>query len=244
MNEVQGMAFKQVQTKKVSEVIREQLEEMIREGEVKPGEKLDSVEKLAKEFNVSRSAVREALSALRAVGLITIRQGEGTFVNKYDFSNMFAPVTVERIISKQEMLELFQVRKIIEVGAASLAALYRTEEDLQEMKTALVEMEQAAGNEDLGEKADVKFHLALARATGNSILKDMMQQLSDTLGKTMYESRRIGLFSDKPTFDRLQVEHEAIFEAIENQDANKANEKMLEHLKNVENTLIAYHQDK
>jgi GntR family transcriptional repressor for pyruvate dehydrogenase complex len=241
LNEVQEMAFKHVQTKKVSEVIREQLEEMIRTGEVQPGEKLDSVEKLAKEFNVSRSAVREALSALRAVGLITIRQGEGTFVNKYDFSNMIAPVAERRIISKPEMLELFQVRKIIEVGAASLAAENRKDKDVEAMREALKEMEAASGDEDLGERADVKFHLALANATGNNILKDMMQQLSDTLGRTMFESRRIALFSDQQTFDRLQVEHEKILEAIEKKDSNGANQAMLEHLINVENTLTAYH---
>ncbi|WP_100372136.1 FadR/GntR family transcriptional regulator [Bacillus sp. FJAT-45037] len=238
------MAFKQVQTKKISEVVRDQLEEMIREGEVKPGEKLDSVEKLAKEFNVSRSAVREALSALRAIGLITIRQGEGTFVNKYDFSTMISPVSVERVISKTEMLELFQVRKIIEVGAASLAAENRTEDDLAEMKEALQEMEQAAGNEDLGEKSDVRFHIALSKATKNTILIDMMQKLSDTLGKTMYESRRIGLFSEKQTFKQLQIEHEQIYQAIEDANSEQANNAMLEHLVNVEETLIAYHQEK
>ncbi len=244
MNEVQAMAFKHVETKKISEVIREQLEEMIRKGDVKPGEKLDSVEKLAKEFNVSRSAVREALSALKAVGLITIRQGEGTFVNKYDFSNLIVPVSVERIISKKEMLELFQVRKIIEVGAASLAAENRTDAHLKEMKEALLEMEKAAGNEDLGEKSDVQFHLALADATGNNLLIDMMQQLSDTLGKTMFESRRISLFSQKQEFKCLQLEHERIYRSIESKDPVKANQAMLDHLMNVENTLITYHSEK
>ncbi|AJD90377.1 GntR family transcriptional regulator [Jeotgalibacillus malaysiensis] len=236
------MAFKQVQTKKISEVIREQLEEMIRRGDFKPGERLDSVEKLAKEFNVSRSAVREALSALRAVGLITIRQGEGTFINKFDFSELIAPVA-ETFISKQEMLELFEVRKILEAGAAKLAAENRTDEQLAEMKNALVEMDAAEGNQDLGEKADVKFHLAIAESSGNNLLKDMMHQMAETLGKTMYESRRIALFADQEQFHRLQVEHKAIFEAVSSRDGEEAERAMLEHLRNVEQTLIDFHEE-
>jgi len=237
------MAFKQVQTKKISEVIREQLEEKIRKGDFKPGERLDSVEKLAKEFNVSRSAVREALSALRAVGLITIRQGEGTFINKFDFSELIAPVT-ETFISKHEMLELFQVRKILEVGTSSAAAENRSEDHLAEMKQALVEMEKAEGNRDLGEKADVRFHLAIAESTGNHLLKEMMHQISETLGKTMFESRRIALFANKDQFNRLQVEHEAIYKAIESREPKQAEQAMLEHLINVEQTLIHYHEEK
>ncbi|PPA69047.1 FadR/GntR family transcriptional regulator [Jeotgalibacillus proteolyticus] len=238
------MAFKQVQAKKISEVICEQLEQMIREGEIKPGEKLDSVEKLAREFNVSRSAVREAQSALRAMGLITIKQGEGTFVNKYDFSTMVSPVSPENIITKKEILELFQLRKIIEVGAASLAAEHRTEQQLAEMKKSLFEMKQTEGDQDLGEKADMKFHLCIAEAAGNSLIIDMMQRISNTLSKTMYESRRISLFTTKQTFTRLQTQHEAIYEAIKAMNSKEANRTMLEHLVNVEGTLIDYHEQR
>lgn len=240
LNGVQAMVIKRVETKKISEVIRDELEMMIRNGELQPGEKLQSVEKLAKEFNVSRSAVREALSALRAIGYITIKQGEGTYVNKFDVSQMMAPVSPERIMSKKEIEELLQIRKIMEVGAASLAATHRTDEDLAEMRAALTDMAQSEG--DLGEKADVRFHLALAKSTNNGMLHDMMQQLSDTLGKTMYETRRIALYSTKQTLERLQDEHERIYEAIEARDAEGANDAMLQHLMNVEQTLMEVYE--
>ncbi|WP_078394243.1 FadR/GntR family transcriptional regulator [Shouchella patagoniensis] len=238
------MAFKQVKTKKISEVIRDQLEELIRNGDIQPGEKLDSVEKLSASFEVSRSAVREALSALRAVGLVTIRQGEGTFVNKYDFSSMVDPVDIHQILSNKEKQELFQVRKIIEVGAASLAADNRTDDHLTVMKDALDQMEIAEAGKDLGEKADVRFHLALAEATGNQLLIEMMQKLSDTLALTMYESRKISLYAEKQTLTRLHQEHEQIYHAIEAQDPDAANGAMMDHLINVEEALMEYEQRK
>ncbi|QKS69722.1 FadR family transcriptional regulator [Paenalkalicoccus suaedae] len=233
------MEFKQVQTKKVAEVIREELEAMIRQGDLKPGERLDSVEKLSQQFKVSRSAVREALSALRAVGLITIRQGEGTFVNKFDFSELVAPVA-EAFISKQEVLELFQVRKMLESGAARISAKERTEEQLAEIRQALEEMNQAEDNHDLGQQADVRLHLAIAKSTGNTLLQELMQQMAETIGKTMYESRRIALFGDSKQFHLLQEEHEAIVQAIEARDPERAEQAMLEHLMRVEDGMMLY----
>ncbi|WP_252315243.1 FadR/GntR family transcriptional regulator [Sinobaca sp. H24] len=232
------MAFKQIETKKISEIVRAQIEEMIKRGDVQPGEKLDSVVQLASQFQVSRSAVREALSALRAVGIVTIKQGDGTFVNKYDFSGVVDPMKAERIISKKEMIELFEIRKIIEVGAAELASLNRQEEHLQSLEAALDGMKRASGGENLGEKADMAFHLALASGTGNTIMIDMMHQLSDTLQKTMFETRRIWLYSEKKTLQRLYEEHENIYEAVKSGDAAAAREKMLEHLTHVESTMI------
>ncbi|WP_059106049.1 FadR/GntR family transcriptional regulator [Shouchella shacheensis] len=232
------MAFKQIENRKISEIVRQQIEDMIQRGEIQPGEKLDSVVKLADQFNVSRSAVREALSAMRAVGIVTIKQGEGTFVNKYDFSNVVHSVSRERIIAKTEMLELFEMRKIIEVGAAELAAEKREEAHLQALEHALKDMKEAEPEESLGEAADVTFHLALAEASKNSMMIDMMQQLSETLRKTMFESRRAWLFSRRDTLERLYEEHERIYKAIKKQEPEEARVAMLCHLQNVENTLV------
>ncbi|MFZ4452776.1 FadR/GntR family transcriptional regulator [Salibacterium aidingense] len=232
------MTYKQIETKKISEIVREQIEEMIKKGDIQPGDKLDSVVSLSDQFQVSRSAVREALSALRAVGIVTIKQGEGTFVNNYDFSEVLDPMKPERIISKKEMLELFEIRKIMEVGAAELAAEKHTTAQLAEMKKALEEMGIASGEDNVGEAADVAFHMAVAEASCNTLMVDMMDQLSDTLRKTMFESRRVWLFSEKRTLQRLYEEHENIYQAIADRDPSAARTSMLDHLANVEQTLI------
>jgi GntR family transcriptional regulator, transcriptional repressor for pyruvate dehydrogenase complex len=231
------MSFKQIQTKKISEIVREQIEDRMRAGKIQPGDKLSSVVQLAEEFQVSRSAVREALSALRAVGAVTIRQGEGTFVNEYDFSGIFDPLKKERVISKQEMLDLFEVRKIIEAGTAELAALKRTGQNLQEIRDALTDMETAS-EESVGEAADVSFHLAVAAATQNKTMVQMMEQLADTLRRTMFEARRVWLFSEKKSLNRLFEEHMHIYEAIAASDPEAARTAMLAHLSHVETTII------
>ncbi|MFB5661931.1 FadR/GntR family transcriptional regulator [Alteribacillus sp. HJP-4] len=231
------MSFKQIQSKKISEIVREQIENMIKNGDIHPGEKLDSVVQLSEQFQVSRSAVREALSALRAVGIVTIKQGEGTFVNNYDFSDVLDPLKAERIISKKEMLELFEIRKIMEVGAAELAAMNRQQENLAAMERALQDMKKASGKDNVGESADVAFHLAIAEASSNNIMVDVMQQLSDTLRKTMFESRRVWLFSEKKSLERLYEEHEDIYCAIAHADAERSRTAMLKHLTNVEEAL-------
>lgn len=236
--EERAMTMDRIETKKIAEVIREKIEGMIKRGEVKPGEKLDSVVALSEKFDVSRSAVREALSALRAVGIVTIRQGEGTFVNQYDFSTITEMMNSRTLISKQEMKELFEVRHVLEKGASELAAVRRSDEDLEQMRTALEQMMQASGGtDDLGEQADVRFHLAIVEASGNTLLKQMMGRLSDTMQKTMYETRKAWLFSEKRSFRRLLDEHQRIYTAINEQDPEAAAEAMSAHLTNVEKVL-------
>lgn len=231
------MTMDRIETKKIAEIIREKIEEMIKRGEVRPGEKLDSVVALSEKFDVSRSAVREALSALRAVGIVTIRQGEGTFVNQYDFSTITEMMNSRTLISRQEMKELFEVRHVLEKGASELAAVRRSEEDLERMHTALEQMMQADGTDDLGEQADVRFHLAIVEASGNTLLTQMMGRLSDTMQKTMYETRKAWLFSEKRSFRRLLDEHQQIYTAINEQDPEAAAEAMSAHLTNVEKVL-------
>ena len=99
------MKNRRIQTKKIYEEVADSLITMIKNGELNPGDQLDSVEKLAQSFDVSRSAVREALSGMRAMGLVSMRQGEGTFVTEFDASNFTLPVTVGMLIKKDDIKE-------------------------------------------------------------------------------------------------------------------------------------------
>lgn len=94
------MEYKRIQTKKIYEMVADQIQDMINEAILKPGDQLDSVEQLAKKFNVSRSTIREALSALRATGFIEVRQGEGTFVKKKDIQ-LNTPITLPQNLDKK-----------------------------------------------------------------------------------------------------------------------------------------------
>ncbi|MBM7648599.1 GntR family transcriptional repressor for pyruvate dehydrogenase complex [Bacillus ectoiniformans] len=231
------MAYKRIKPKKIYEEVAEALLLMIKEGELQPGDKIASVEQLAENFQVGRSAVREALSALRAMDILDIRQGEGTYVKAFSPKGIAYPIQNAVLMNKTDILHLLEVRKIMEVGAAYTAAEKRTEEDLLKMRAALDEMSKYSNDIEKGEKADLRFHLIIAEATGNPLLSSLMNHVSDLMEETMKETRRICLYSEKTTVDKLNEEHEAIFQAILNQDPEQARLEMRGHLLNVEKVL-------
>lgn len=236
------MIYKKIKPKKIYEEVTETIYEMIRTGKLKPGQKLESVQQLAENFHVGRSAIREALTSLRAMGLVEMRQGEGTYVKDFPAEQVNFPLSTAILMNKEDISNLLEVRKIIEVGTVSVAARKRTESQLKEMEEALTDMKKAHGNEELGEEADLKFHLAIAKGSQNLLLTNLLNQVSEMMAVTMKETRRVWLYSKETTLEQLYVEHELIFQAIKDQKADEAGKFMLIHLENVEAILQKYFQ--
>ncbi|MCM3588266.1 FadR family transcriptional regulator [Mesobacillus maritimus] len=233
------MPYKRVRVKKVYEQVADSLIELIKNGELKPGDKLDSVEKLAKNFEVGSSTIREALSGLRTMGLVEMRQGEGTYVNTFDPSKFQLPVTSAFLMKLEDVKELYEVRKILEIGTAAQAACVREEEDLLALEKALIVMEHADGNEELASTADLDFHLAIANATHNKLLMNLMSSVSALISETIQETRKVLLYSEHQVED-LKIEHRRIFEAIKKKQPDEARQAMLNHLQNVQDRLFKY----
>lgn len=221
----------------------EALHEMIRTGEIKPGDKLDSVQQLAENFQVGRSAIREALSALKAMGLVEMKQGEGTFIRSFEAKQITFPLSTAILMNKDDIRYLLEVRKIIEAGAAESAARNRTEEDIVAMGIALEEMAIAHGDGELGEKADFKFHLALSVSAHNPLLSSLMDHVSELMMETQKETRRLWLFSKQTTSEKLYEEHVKIYRAIVDKNEEQARMAMLSHLENVEEILRKYFEE-
>jgi GntR family transcriptional repressor for pyruvate dehydrogenase complex len=234
------MEFKKIKPKKIYEQVANEIIAMIEQGELKPGDKLDAVPQLAEKFSVGRSAIREALTSLRALGYIELKQGEGTFIRRFDASGISYPISQAVLMDKEDVENLLEVRKILESGAAAIATEKRRKSDLADMHDALGEMKRATGNEELGEQADLAFHLAIVRATQNPLLVHLMSQVSDTMVKAMKETRKILLYSNPSTFETLYVQHEQILEGIKTRDPEKARHAMLVHLQFVEANLEDY----
>lgn len=232
------MNYKKIKPKKIYEEVAEAIHEMIRSGKFKPGDKLDSVQQLAENFQVGRSAIREALTSLRAMGLVEMKQGEGTFVKQFETSNITFPLSMAILMNKEDIFNLLEVRKIIEVGSAAAAAVRRTNEQLDSMEDALNKMNNA--NIELGEKADFQFHLAVTVASNNPLLIQLMNQVSGLMEESMKEIRKVWIFSNYSNFERLYSEHMAIYEAIKEQNEEEARQAMLLHLENVEDLLKQY----
>lgn len=234
------MQYKKIKPKKIYEEVAEAIHGMIRTGQLNPGDKLDSVQQLAENFQVGRSAIREALTALRAMGLIEIRQGEGTYVREFETSQISFPLSTAILMNPEDTAHLLEVRKILEAGTVFSAAEKRTDIQLKAMEDALEEMKRANGNEELGEKADLQFHLAIAESSQNPLLISLMNHVSGLMGETMKETRRLWLYSKQTTTDRLHDEHYAIYQAIKEQDAETARSLMLSHIESVEDILLKY----
>ncbi|HDR6310925.1 TPA: FadR family transcriptional regulator [Bacillus cereus] len=228
------MEYKSIKPKKIYEEVSEAILTMIKNGTLKPGDKLLPVHQLAEQFQVGRSAVREALSALRAMGLIEMKQGEGTYVKNFDSSSLTKSLNNKLLMKKEDILNLLEVRKVLEVGAVRAAAAKRTEANLQNMKHWLDEMAKNIGDEKAGEKADFRFHMGIAESSHNNILLELMNHVSEMIAETIGESRRIILYGEQTTSERLIEEHQVIYDAVLKQDVELAQQAMLDHLTNVE----------
>lgn len=230
-----------IKPKKTYEEIADRIIQRVENGELAPGDSLESVEKTAKYYGVSSSTVREALSGLRAMGLIETRQGEGTFITHFDASAFSLPVTTALAMQKKDIKELMAVRRLLEIGTASLAAEYRLDEDIEKLEHSLQLMKDAEGEGNLGEQADLEFHLAIANATHNKILINLTSSVSDITLETMRETRRLILYSEE-SMPKLYDQHLRILEAIKNRDGKLAEKEMRAHLIAVESVLSEYLQ--
>lgn len=233
------MKFEQIKVKKTYEKVSESILAMIKQGSLQPGDRLESIEQLAKSFGVSRSAVREALSGLRTMGIVTMRQGEGTYVKEFDSFKYSLPVSTAFLMKHEDVKELYALRKILEAGAAELAAEHRSEQDLVAMEEAIEAMKRAKGAGENGEKADIRFHLTIAKASANSMLMNLMNDISDIMTETITETRRL-LIHTEDRASALIAEHKLIFKAIKEQQPEKARKHMFNHLEEVEKTLFKY----
>lgn len=222
-------------SKKSYEIIAEELQRIIESGLIKPGEKLDTIENLAKEYHVGRSTIREALSQLKARGLVESRQGGGTYVTSP--APHGSPFQDYAISNRMELTQLLQVRKILEVGSIELAAQLRSPSDIEELQRILLHMKDAIGNEEISQVYDVNFHLAIAKATQNPLLQSMMEGIASVMTRTIRETRKLWLYSKKESADRLFEEHQRMLQAIINHDPEGGASVMREHLSQVESVL-------
>lgn len=227
------MNFQQIRPQKIYEKVAEQIKTMIEKGELKPGDKLLSVKDLAEQLSVGRSAVREALSALQAMGLIEMKQGEGTFVQQLSSKDLLNINYSSMLIDMNQLESLLEVRKIIESSYVELAAKRRDYDDLKHLQDAIKMMENDLHSDTHGEEADWLFHYAIAKATKNDMLLYMIENIADSMKKNT-KANRIILFEEEGTPEVLLEEHRNIYHAIEKKDGNLAKQLLYNHLHRVE----------
>ena len=215
----------------------EQISSVIRQGLLKPGEKLPTESSLMSQHGVSRTVVREAISHLQASGLVQTRHGIGTFVLERQQAGL--GIEAENILTLRDVLAILELRIGVETETAGLAAGRRSQEQVQELAAALREMQQAMAEGRSAVEADKRFHLLIAQATGNRYFVDILEQL----GNAIIPRARLNtpvLEQDKPAdfLERVSREHDDIYRAIERRDAEAARAAMRTHLSNSRERLV------
>jgi DNA-binding FadR family transcriptional regulator len=190
-----------------------QLEDRIAAGEWPVGSRLPTEADLMAEFGIGRSTVREAIRTLARVGLVQVRQGDGTYVTGRRATDESLQIRCQRA----ELHEIQDVREALELQAARLAAERRTDDDLHALRALLDARAAAAAARDADAyaDADVAFHQRIVAATRNNMLIDLYRVLGDTLVHTLTARKRESAFHD---IDTAQ-EHEAVLRAIADGDA-------------------------
>ena len=232
------MEVTRIAQRKIYEQIADQIKDQIVSGKLPPGHKLPSTRELTERYQVGRSTTREALSMLKAMGLIEIRQGEGCFVRSMDDSEMEVPRFEHLFTSMEAVVELLEARISLEVANAGLAAAKRTDADVAALEAVLSDMDSERGTETVGEKQDMRFHLTLAQATHNSIMVKLLETISAQVELTIRETRRVRLYGNKAIAGQLWLEHKAIADAVAARDPERAQAAMRRHLIHVEEEIM------
>jgi GntR family transcriptional repressor for pyruvate dehydrogenase complex len=223
--------FAPVKTSKISDEVYQQIVSLISNGQLKPGDRIPSERELSSELRISRQSIREALNRAEIMGLIDVRQGEGSFILSSLKGSLKPPLTV--IIEKQveRIFDFLEIRKLVEGWCAEKAALEATGEELEDMKTILDKMKKVVSKDKQWEELDLVLHLSIAKATHNIVAIHIMDALKVNFSlffrftKSMPSSERL---------DVLWQHHYDIIDAIARKDSNMAKQKVIDHLNFIE----------
>jgi len=224
------LKLKPVQQKRVYQDIIEQIKASIESGELKPGEKLPSERELANMLSVSRTAIREAISVMASAGVVEIFRGIGVFLKEDENDKLLRRINELFQQKGINLVELLEVRQGIEGQAAYLAAIRRTESDLQKIKFAYKKMEDFYAGNQTAEKEDFEFHTSIVKATQNKMLLQSVKLFSNEFLQEVKQLRNKSIITGKS--QEVLSEHLDIYEAIEKQAPENAQKAMLEHLNN------------
>lgn len=196
-------------------------------GQFLPGDKLPSEHELAQIFDVSRNVVREAIACLRSDGVVISRQGLGAFVVQPELRQAIR-IDAEELQQSGNLRSLFELRSVLEIEAAGLAAERRTKSQLARIEQALGKMSGAEKLSDAGIDADLDFHRAVAEAAGNDYLVTFLTYLGHQMRETIVTVREDhGL---EIVVELTIAEHQRIFDALTEGDPGAARDAMRAHI--------------
>lgn len=213
---------------RMHEMVSEELKQYIRTNNLKKGDKLPSAEAIMKILGVGRSSLREALRYLEATEVVEVVNGKGIYVKETARYQMSAKINVED--EKTALLQLMEVRRALEVLAVEMAAQRATDENVEEMRHYLLEIGRTQGQ--ASSIADMKFHQAIYKSTGNPILQSIVESVWELFA--VFWNAPLGkqeIFSDSFPF------HQTLFDAIVDRNPQKAREELNKIMDSMENSI-------
>ncbi|MBK8175640.1 MAG: FCD domain-containing protein [Rhodospirillales bacterium] len=232
------MQYLKIKPERLSDAIARQLETLVLEGVLRPGERLPSERDLAQELDVSRPSLREALQKLEAAGLLETRHGGGTYVKNAIAASITDPLVDVFQRHPEAALDFIELRHTLDGIASYYAALRATDSDRQIICECFEAMETAHRLDDPSEEAerDADFHIAIAEASHNIMLLHVIRGLLGFLRKDVVFNRML-LYSRAGARDVLLEQHRAMYEAILAGDAERARLAAQVHMAHVEDVL-------
>jgi GntR family transcriptional repressor for pyruvate dehydrogenase complex len=230
--------FSRIAHSRTADDVIGQIELLILEGVVRAGDRLPGERELARQFDVSRPIVRDALKALEARGLVATRAGGGTHVADV-IGEVFAPPVMELILRhRKAAADYLEYRREVEGIAAELAARRATDDDRALLAGIMRRMEEAHARGDFGEEVaiDVEFHNAIGECAHNIVLLHTLRSCYRLLADGVFLSRTL-IYRAPAAQEELLAQHRAIFDAVAAADPPRARQAARDHIDYVERAM-------
>ncbi len=198
-------------------------------GELSPGQKLPSEPELARQLGVGRSAVREALKVLQAIGVVESRRGSGTFIVEEPSDRMLNPLSFAILLGTNVSSELIELRVMIEIGYCELAASQATSDDMDRIEAAAMKLESAlsyANHEELA-RLDLNFHYAILEATHNPLVQKIGRAVEELFFNSISNNFREG-----ENVKQAVAAHKDIIDALQSKDLHQIRTAIVDSLNN------------
>ena len=220
---------------KVSDKVVQDLRTLVEKNQMQVGDRLPAERKLCEQLGVSRSSLREAIQQLASQGMLVSKVGAGTFLQQLptNWSQYQIVQPLSNLIDEDPAyrFDVQEARMVLEGGTAWYAAQRATAEDLKKIRACYEQIVhfQILGDDDQAAIADAKFHLAIAEASHNLVLIQMMRGLFDLLQYNVVLGRR-KVYTEAHRFDQLHDQHFQVMDAIERQDPEAARTAVCGHI--------------
>ena len=221
--------FEAVKKTKVYEKVAEQIQRLIRDGLLKPGDKLPPERELAETFQVSRSSLRDAIRVLELMGMVEARQGEGTVVREPSGEAVASPLTAALLQQREFVSELLELRGMIEPTLAARAAMHADAEDLAHLEDILRRQKEKVDGGELAIEEDSEFHYSIARASNNKVVLRVVDVFMDLLRESRKQALQV-----EGRLQKSLASHQQILAAIARHDAAAAEKAMRRHIQEIE----------